>query len=201
MASVSVNGFILVMEEFIGKLKLAFPEKVAGLKQFETSFELLRDTNPRKLVELYFAGLSPYVDKIKNKDESFILEDLSNIEVLKHIKIDSLWGSAKPGTQKAVWEYLLCLHQMAFEICTKAGNQAGDMMDAVKNLQAGDISKMMSSPDVTNMLGGLDTGDISQMMTQVNGNDIKKMMNDIDPETLEQMVKSMGSLFGGMMKK
>jgi hypothetical protein len=39
------------------------------------------------------------------------------------------------------------------------------------------------------------------MMNQVNGDDIKKMMNDIDPETLEQMVKSMGSLFGGMMKK
>jgi hypothetical protein len=75
------------------------------------------------------------------------------------------------------------------------------MMDAVKNLQAGDVSKMMNSPDVTNMLGGLDTGDISQMMNQVNGDDIKKMMNDIDPETLEQMVKSMGSLFGGMMKK
>jgi len=201
MASVSVNGFILVMEEFIEKLKLAFPGKVAGLKQFETSFELLRDTNPRKLVELYFAGLSPYIEKIKNKDESFILEDISKVEVLKHIKIDSLWSSASPGTKKSVWEYLLYLHQMAVQICTSTGNQAGDMMDAIKNLQANDVSKMMSSPDVTNMLGGLDTGDISQMMNQVNGDDIKKMMNEIDPQTLEQMMKSMGSLFGGMMKK
>ena len=114
MASVSVNGFILVMEEFIEKLKLAFPGRLRVLSNSKLvlNFSAIQ---PRKLVELYFAGLSPYIDKIKNKDESFILEDISKIEVLKHIKIDSLWGSASPVTKKSVWEYLCIFTKWQFK--------------------------------------------------------------------------------------
>ena len=96
----SVSAFNDMMSQFLVELHKTFPEE-KGIKKMLTSFDLLKSTNPRLVVDGYMKGVSPYADKISAKDETFLLEEIENIDFLKELDIKRYWSKMSEGTKGA----------------------------------------------------------------------------------------------------
>ena len=81
-----------------------------------TSFDLLKSTNPRLVVDGYMKGVSPYADKISAKDETFLLNEIENIDFLKELDIKSYWVKMSDNTKGATWQYLQTLYMLGTTI-------------------------------------------------------------------------------------
>jgi hypothetical protein len=61
-------------------------------------------------------GVTPYADKISSKDESFLLEEIEKIELLKDLNIKSYWNRMSDNTKAATWQYLQTLYMLGTTI-------------------------------------------------------------------------------------
>src|SRR6056300_341481 len=86
----SVTAFNDMMSQFLMELHKTFPEE-KGLKKYITAFEMLKETQPKKVVESFMENITPYADKISSRDESFFLADSNTIEFLKPLNITTCW--------------------------------------------------------------------------------------------------------------
>jgi hypothetical protein len=91
----SVSAFNEMMGNFIGELRKAFPDE-KGIKKFETSFDLLRKSNPRKIVETYMVGMGPYADRVSQQDVTLLDEDIG---FLKDMNMKANWEKASQATR------------------------------------------------------------------------------------------------------
>ena len=107
----SISAWNDMMVQFISELLSTFPEE-KSIKKYQTSFDLLRKTNPRKCVEGYMAEVTPVQDKIMSKDESFFLDSNSNTsELIRDLNIAKYWTSdLSQNTKDAIWQYLQTLY-------------------------------------------------------------------------------------------
>ncbi len=156
----SVSAFNDMMSQFLVELHKTFPEE-KGIKKMLTSFDLLKSTNPRLVVDGYMKGVSPYADKISAKDETFLLEEIENIEFLKELDIKRYWSKMSPNTKGATWQYLQTLYMLGTTITALPADTLSQIENIAKgvanNMQSGDgeldqaaLMKMMGS-----MLNGL----------------------------------------------
>tara|TARA_B100000073_G_scaffold331527_1_gene321004 strand:- start:13798 stop:14283 length:486 start_codon:yes stop_codon:yes gene_type:complete len=156
----SVSAFNDMMSQFLVELHKTFPEE-KGIKKMLTSFDLLKSTNPRLVVDAYMKGVSPYADKISAKDETFLLNEIENIEFLKELDIKSYWTRMSPNTKGATWQYLQTLYMLGTTITALPADTLSQIENIAKgvanNIQSGDgeldqaaLMKMMGS-----MLNGL----------------------------------------------
>jgi hypothetical protein len=111
----SVSAFNDMMSQFLVELHKTFPEE-KGIKKMLTSFDLLKSTNPRLVVDGYMKGVSPYADKISAKDETFLLNEIENIDFLKELDIKSYWVKMSANTKSATWQYLQTLYMLGTTI-------------------------------------------------------------------------------------
>lgn len=111
----SVTAFNDMLTQFLVELHKTFPEE-KGIKKMTTSFELLKQTNPRLIVDGFMKGVTPYADKISSKDESFLLEEIETIDLLKDLNIKSYWERMSPNTKSATWQYLQTLYMLGTTI-------------------------------------------------------------------------------------
>jgi hypothetical protein len=111
----SVTAFNDMLSQFLVELHRTFPDE-KGIKKMTTSFEMLKTTNPRLVVDGFMKGVSPYADKISAKDEKFILEEIEKIELLKDLNIKSYWDRMSPNTKAATWQYLQTLYMLGTTI-------------------------------------------------------------------------------------
>jgi hypothetical protein len=119
-----------------------------------TSFDLLKSTNPRLVVDGYMKGVSPYADKISAKDETFLLEEIENIEFLKELDIKRYWSKMSPNTKGATWQYLQTLYMLGTTITALPA----DTLSQIENIAKG-VADNMQSGD-----GELDQDALMQMM-------------------------------------
>ena len=156
----SVSAFNDMMSQFLVELHKTFPEE-KGIKKMLTSFDLLKSTNPRLVVDGYMNGVSPYADKISAKDETFLLEEIENIDFLKELDIKRYWSKMSEGTKGATWQYLQTLYMLGTTITALPADTLSQIENIAKgvanNMQSGDgeldqdaLMKMMGS-----MLKGL----------------------------------------------
>ncbi len=156
----SVSAFNDMMSQFLVELHKTFPEE-KGIKKMLTSFDLLKSTNPRLVVDGYMNGVSPYADKISAKDETFLLNEIENIEFLKELDIKRYWSKMSPNTKGATWQYLQTLYMLGTTITALPADTLSQIENIAKgvanNMQSGDgeldqaaLMKMMGS-----MLNGL----------------------------------------------
>ena len=156
----SVTAFNDMMSQFLVELHKTFPEE-KGIKKMLTSFDLLKSTNPRLVVDGYMNGVSPYADKISAKDETFLLEEIENIDFLKELDIKRYWTKMSEGTKGATWQYLQTLYMLGTTITALPADTLSQIENIAKgvanNMQSGDgeldqaaLMKMMGS-----MLNGL----------------------------------------------
>ena len=107
----SISAWNDMMAQFINELHSTFPEEKA-IKKYQTSFDLLRKSNPRKCVEGYMAEVTSVQEKIMSKDESFFL-DPSTIksELIRELNISKYWTpELSQNTKDAIWQYLQTLY-------------------------------------------------------------------------------------------
>jgi hypothetical protein len=156
----SVTAFNDMMGQFLVELHKTFPEE-KGIKKMMTSFDLLKSTNPRLVVDAYMKGVTPYADKISSKDESFLLDEIETIDFLKDLNITTYWERMSVATRSATWQYLQTLYMLGTTITSIpddtlkmieniAKECAEKMQDGDGDLNQDALMKMMSG-----MLGGM----------------------------------------------
>ena len=149
----SVSAFNDMMSQFLVELHKTFPEE-KGIKKMLTSFDLLKSTNPRLVVDGYMNGVSPYADKISAKDETFLLEEIENIDFLKELDIKRYWSKMSEGTKGATWQYLQTLYMLGTTITALPA----DTLSQIENIAKGVANNMQSGN------GELDQDALMQMM-------------------------------------
>jgi hypothetical protein len=101
----TVNAFNDMMEQFLTELNLTFPDNKSVVK-FQASFEILRATTPRAVLDNFMDSVGPFTKKIMAKDDTFITDDSRDISAISDIDLSTIWGSASDTTKSAIWQYL-----------------------------------------------------------------------------------------------
>lgn len=156
----SVTAFNDMMSQFLVELHKTFPEE-KGIKKMLTSFDVLKSTNPRMVVDGFMSGVSPYASQISARDDKFLLEECGKIDFLKDLDLASYWQRMSANTREATWQYLQTLYMLGTTITALPPEQmaqiealaqgvAAKMQDEGGELNEDALMKMMGS-----MLGGL----------------------------------------------
>jgi len=156
----SVSAFNDMMGQFLVELHKTFPDE-KGIKKMLTTFDVLKSTNPRLVVDGFMNGVSPFAEQLSNKDENFFLKEIENIEFLKELDAQSYWGKMTPNTKDATWQYLQTLYMLGTtiisipqETLTMIENIAKDCADKIERgdeeIDQDALMKMLGG-----MLGGL----------------------------------------------
>ncbi|ABY27890.2 hypothetical protein OtV5_099c [Ostreococcus tauri virus OtV5] len=156
----SVTAFNDMLSQFLVELHKTFPDET-GIKKMTTSFEMLKKTNPRIIVDGFMKGVTPYADKISAKDEKFILEEIEKIEMLKDLNIKSYWARMSPATKAATWQYLQTLYMLGTTITAIPAETlsliegiAKDCADKMQT-EGGEIDQDALMKMMGSMLGGM----------------------------------------------
>ena len=156
----SISAWNDMMVQFISELRSTFPEE-KSIKKYQTSFELLRKTNPRKCVEGYMAEVTPVQDKIMSKDESFFLDSNSNTsELIRDLNIAKYWTSdLSQNTKDAIWQYLQTLYILGTTITMIPQETLNSIekiaTDCADNMQNGGQFDPSALTDLFSSLGGM----------------------------------------------
>ena len=159
----SVTAFNDMMGQFLVELHKTFPEE-KGIKKMMTSFDMLKTTNPRLVVDGFMTGVSPYADKISGKDETFLLNEIETIDFLKDLDIKKYWERMSAGTKSATWQYLQTLYMLGTTI-TSIPDDTLKMIEGI----AKDCADKMQNGD-----GQIDQDALMKMMGGMLGNLPKK---------------------------
>jgi hypothetical protein len=159
----SVTAFNDMLSQFLVELHKTFPEE-KGIKKMTASFEVIKQSNPRLVVDGFMKGVTPYADKISAKDESFLLEEIEKIDFLKDLNIKSYWTRMSANTQAATWQYLQTLYMLG----TTINAIPADTLTQIENIAKGVADKMQTDG------GELDQDALMQMMSSMLGGMGKK---------------------------
>ena len=159
----SVTAFNDMLSQFLVELHKTFPDE-KGIKKMTTSFELIKDTNPRLIVDGFMNGVTPYADKISGKDESFLLEEIETIDFLKDLNIKSYWSRMSDSTKAATWQYLQTLYMLGMTI----KSVPADTLSQIEKIAKGVADKMQTDG------GDLDQDALMKMMGSMLGGMNKK---------------------------
>ena len=157
----SVSAFTDMMSQFLVELHKVFPQE-KGIKKFMAQLELAKTANPRLVVDGFMKGITPYADKISNKDESFLLNEVDNIEYLKDLNLKDNWNdSLSSNTKDAIWQYLQTLYMLGTTITAIPAETlsmiegiAKDCADKMET-NGGEIDQDALMSMMGNMLGSL----------------------------------------------
>ena len=156
----SVTAFNDMLSQFLVELHKTFPDET-GIKKMTTSFEMLKQTNPRIIVDGFMKGVAPYANRISAKDEKFILEEIEKIEMLKDLNIKSYWARMSPATKAATWQYLQTLYMLGTTITAIPAETlsliegiAKDCADKMQT-EGGEIDQDALMKMMGSMLGGM----------------------------------------------
>ena len=111
----------------------------------------------RYCVRYYRQSVSPYADKISAKDETFLLEEIENIEFLKELDIKRYWTKMSEGTKGATWQYIQTLYMLGTTITALPA----DTLSQIENIAKG-VANSMQNGD-----GELDQDALMQMMSSM----------------------------------
>ena len=159
----SVTAFNDMMGQFLVELHKTFPEE-KGIKKMMTSFDVLKTSNPRLVVDAFMKGVSPYADKISAKDETFLLEEIDTIDFLKDLNIKSYWERMSVNTRSATWQYLQTLYMLG----TTITSIPDDTLKMIEGIAKDCADKMQGDG------GGIDQDALMKMMGGMLGNLPKK---------------------------
>jgi hypothetical protein len=159
----SVTAFNDMLSQFLVELHKTFPEE-KGIKKMTTSFELIKQTNPRLIVDGFMTGVTPDADKISGKDESFLLEEIETIDFLKDLNIKSYWSRMSESTKGATWQYLQTLYMLG----TTINSIPADTLSMIEGIAKECADKMQTDG------GDLDQDALMKMMGSMLGGMNKK---------------------------
>jgi hypothetical protein len=126
-----------------------------------TSFDLLKTTNPRLVVDGFMSGMTPYAEQLSSRDEKFFMEETKNVDFLKDLDFATLWGIMSVNTKEATWQYLQTLYMLGTtilsipaETLTMIESLAKDCADKLENGDQ-EIDQDALMKMIGGMMGGL----------------------------------------------
>lgn len=157
----SVTAFNEMMEQFLRELSETFPEEKT-IKKYAVSFDLVKNSNPRKCVESYMASMSPYSEFIMQKNEAFFLENTDKVAMFKDINLPKYWTDPElsQGTKDAVWQYL----QTLFVLGTTITAIPEDTLNMIEG-----VAKQCAANMENQEVGGVGGLDDQALMSSMNG--------------------------------
>ena len=154
----SVSAWNDMMDQFLNELRQTFPEEKA-IKKYQTSFDLLRKSNPRKCVEGYMSEAGKVQDKIMNKDESYFLDDDNQKGFISELNIRKHWTpELSQNTKDAIWQYL----QTLFILGTTITMISQEALTAIEGVASDCASKMQDG-------GGFDPSALTGLFSSIGG--------------------------------
>ena len=148
----SVGAFNDMLSQFLSELTQTFPEE-KGIKKYESAFDLLRKTNPRKVVENFMMIASPLQERIMAKDDTVLTSE--NLKSLNELNIGKHWADCSENTRACIWQYLQTLVMLGMTITALPADTLA-AIEGVAEKTAGQIaSGEQSEGDLMKMLGGL----------------------------------------------
>lgn len=159
----TLGTFIMMMEQFISEMISSFPNE-GKLKVYSNSFDIMKKTNPRKILQLFMDSVTPYTQSIISRDESVMLDD--TIPLNRELNLKNIWQS--PGitdsTKDAIWSHMNTLLMFG----TTLQNIPSELMSGIEQLASQYSSQMGDS--VNNIDPNLLMSGLQSMM----GNMVKK---------------------------
>jgi hypothetical protein len=145
-----------MMSQFLVELHKTFPEE-KGIKKMLTSFDVLKSTNPRLVVDGFMTGVTPYASKISAKDETFLLNEIENIEFLKELDIKRYWERMSTNTKNATWQYLQTLYMLGTTITSLPDDTLSQIEKIAKGVadQMQDGNGDFDQDALMKMMGGM----------------------------------------------
>lgn len=136
----TLGTFIMMMEQFISEMIASFPNE-GKLKVYSNSFDLMKKTNPRKILQLFMDSVAPYTQAIISRDESVMLDD--TIPLNRELNLKNIWQS--PGitdsTKEAIWSHMNTLLMFG----TTLQNIPTELMSGIEQLASQYSSQMGDS--------------------------------------------------------
>jgi hypothetical protein len=147
----TIGSFTVMMEHFIDELALTFPSETK-IKVYKSSFEMLKKTNPRKVLMVFMEHVGPYADQIMNKDETLMLD--ANNPLNQELNLKSVWETPDitANTKEAIWAHL----NMLLMFGTTINSIPSGLMQGIEQLAQQYASQMGESAlDPSMLLSGV----------------------------------------------
>lgn len=144
MSSDSTLGtFITMMDQFIHEMIATFPDETK-LRVYGNSFDMMKKSNPRKILNLFMESTGPYAQQIMNKDESILLDD--TIPLVTELNLKHIWTSPMitDTTKDAIWAHLNTLLMFG----TTISNIPAGLMQGIEKLAVDYAAQMGDSPSM-----------------------------------------------------
>lgn len=106
---------------FLTKMEKTFPQE-KKIKAYKIKYTLLRETYPKKPIEMFMESMYDYGEQILTRDEKFFKQDqfVNKAEsISEKMGLVQYWDSMSPATQKAIWEYITGLYILGMAIFEK----------------------------------------------------------------------------------
>jgi hypothetical protein len=156
----SITAFNDMMGQFLMELHKTFPDE-KGIKKYITGFELLRNTNPKRVITEFMDNIAPFVDKISARDEDFFIVDSEKIDFLKPLNIKKCWPNTSDGTKDAIWQYIQTLYMLGTTISSIPSETLSMIEDVAKKCadkmqnEGGTIDESQLMKSIQGMIGGM----------------------------------------------
>ena len=157
----SVSAFNEMMGQFLVELHKTFPEE-KGLKKCLSAFDLMKEANPRLVVDGFMNGLTPYADQISSKDDSFFIKESKNLDFMKGVNLEKHWGTCSENTKNAIWQYVQTLYMLGTTIksipedtLSMIESVAKECADKMGSGENGELDEAALMKTMQGMLGGM----------------------------------------------
>jgi len=157
----SVSAFNEMMGQFLVELHKTFPEE-KGLKKCLSAFDLMKEANPRLVVDGFMNGVTPYADQISSKDDSFFIKESKNLDFMKGVNLEKHWDGCSDNTKDAIWQYVQTLYMLGTtiksipeETLSMIESVAKECADKMGSGENGELDEAALMKTMQGMLGGM----------------------------------------------
>ena len=198
-ARARAKQFNTTMKEFITKLLAIHTSDDCGLKVAKKLLKIGARSNVLAPSTVFYESLSPHIEKVIERDESFFLEHGSC--VLPVVQFNKLWNNSSPATRISIWKYVDHMYQIAGMIHGRESTEARASKTAACGGGIGGSDSVLSIPDITRMLEGLDlsalgvdSGSIGSCSTM---SDVLEVVSKVNTVELARVMGGLGFDIGG----
>jgi len=157
----SITAFNEMMGQFLVELHKTFPEE-KGLKKCLSAFDLMKEANPKLVVDGFMTSVTPYAEKISSRDDTFFINESKNMDFLKDVNIQEHWNTCSENTKNAIWQYVQTLYMLGTtiksipaETLSVIENVAKECADKMGSGEGGELDEAALMKTMQGMLGGM----------------------------------------------
>jgi hypothetical protein len=113
-----LKAFTTQIDRFLNDLVVIFPQE-RQIKMYKNSIEIIKNVNPRKIMDGFTYYIFPYKTQIENRDEKFFMEqnyddiiDENSIDenskqdnLVEALALKKIWKNLDKEKKDIIWKY------------------------------------------------------------------------------------------------